>query len=71
MPKIIYIPPDTDITEKVAIKTCKAVAKQKNDQSYRDYEVMMGMAEFLNIVAEIKAKQANKQNQIAEEKQVA
>lgn len=51
-----YYPPPNPVLRDLAINTCNAFA-EKFGGCYRDPEVVDGLADFLTVVARIKAKQ--------------
>ncbi len=63
---VIHVPPKSKAIDKLARQTCKELAKQKNPV-YRSLEVVEGFAEFLNIVAEMKAQQLNHRERLKEQ----
>lgn len=65
MPKRIYVPPKSDVIDKLVRQTCKEVAKQRNPV-YRSVEFVEGLSDFLKIVAEMKAQQLNHQEHLKE-----
>ena len=58
MAKIIHCPPDKEKIEHIVRQTCKKIAKKRGNE-FRSYEVIEGLSEFVQIVAQMKAENLN------------
>ena len=56
---ITYIPPAAAVFDKLAREACRVLAEQ-NEYAFNDPEVMQGLADYLQLVAELTAKYLNK-----------
>lgn len=56
---IEFYPPDDDTVHRFVHSASTLMAEKNNDQGYLDPEVVWGLAAFIKLVGEIKAKQLN------------
>lgn len=59
-PAIEYLPPEREGIDTYAKQLCEHLADKYDDPSYREGEVVHGLAEFLSISGTIHAKQCNR-----------
>ncbi|MBZ0282517.1 MAG: hypothetical protein K8L97_17385 [Anaerolineae bacterium] len=57
--RIEYVPPKSEDIRAFARLVCETLAAEKNDPTYLQYEIMYGLAQFLELVARVLAKRLN------------
>jgi hypothetical protein len=58
--RTIYVPPDRDTIYAMAKDVCARMAEESGDPSYNDPETITGLADFIGIVAKMKANALNR-----------
>lgn len=61
--QVIYDSPSHDVVYEYATKLCHELAEH-GDESYKDVEVIRGLAEFLHLSGSIQAKHLNRTNKV-------
>lgn len=62
--RIEYVPPKPEVIQAFARQVCETLAAEKNDPTYLQYEIMYGLAQFLELVARVLAKHLNAQQMV-------
>ena len=60
---INYYPPSDEAVERFVREASERLAEQYQDESYLDPEVMWGLSAFIKLIADIKARQLNAENE--------